>query len=118
MYARYINEERLTRPVDLTPRRSPLPTALYSSPHVACHSRESGNPPTPPPSLANCLAGVRSTTLPGILHLLDAERQKRRRNARQMQAELRMYPRYVNEERLTHPVLSPILIPCPDRGGM
>lgn len=47
-------------------------------------------------------------TLADIVHLLDAEREarkadkerkKRRRNAQQIQAELRMYARYVNEER-------------------
>jgi len=43
-------------------------------------------------------------TLADIMQLLDAEREarqhkKRRRNAQQVQAELRMYARYINEQR-------------------
>jgi hypothetical protein len=51
--------------------RSSLPTALCPSPpgdRHSCHSRESGNPPhsvTPPPSLVDCVVGVRFFSLAG-----------------------------------------------------
>ena len=53
--------------------------------------------------------GMRSTTLVDIMHPLDTEREarqrnKRRRTAQQMQAELRMVARHVNEERLTRSI--------------
>jgi hypothetical protein len=57
---------------------------------------------------------MRSTLLANITQLIDAEREvhqrkKHRRNAQQVQAELPMYARFVNEERLTHTTRLPIL---------
>ncbi len=56
------------------------------------------------------------------MQLLDAEREarqrkKRRRNAQQVQAELRMYARYVNEERLTPTDHPPTVFSSPAGGG-